>query len=181
MNSMHKPTQASIARHQLSRSGYRAVQAFLTLLLFGAAHSTLAGTVTKPQEFWDRLGFAGVVYGAKTFEALEETAGILNPHHPIAQIGRFIKATGCESAAVYQLRQNFLRAATSAKSLQKAYCLCFENQAKSIMTNAEYAHFADDFSRYFLQVQRAIEVDSPAPRRGDRRWQLYEVKRSCAR
>ena len=152
-------------------------------------------------------------YAPKAFRDVEKKAGILNPNNPIEQIKRFIKATGCKSAAVYQLRQNFLRAANSQKSLQqdgvsilgaekesvvkaetsmygscmarpsseKRYCLCFEKQAKSVMTAAEYEHFMADFSRYFAEVQRPIEIESPSPPASDRRWRLYDIKRKCAR
>ena len=147
-------------------------------------------------------------YAPKAFRRVEKQAGALNTHDPRKQIGRFIEATGCESAAVYQLRQNFLRAANSQGSLQregvvipnatkesgtesasmygacmnreyarKKYCLCFERNAKTIMTPKEYEYFMADFSRYIEEVLWALESSMPA---SDRRWELNDIKNRCA-
>lgn len=131
---------------------------------------------------------------------------------PTAKVMQFIRATGCQTAALKQLRENFHRAATSRLSLQKAkvilkkaeaeskaptvksmykscmrkkysdprYCLCFEKNAKKIMTRKEYNYFRVDFSRYYTDVQKRMG-QRLAPPAHDRVWQLYKIFSSCAR
>lgn len=146
-------------------------------------------------------------YSPRAFDYVKKQAGMLNPHDPIKQIKRFIDATGCGSAAVYQLRQNFLRAANSLESLQQegvvipgaakeggkeppsmygachadggstAYCLCFERNAKTIMTAKEYEYFMAGFSSYYKEVVSILNNQVPV---SDRRWRLNDIQNSCA-
>ena len=58
------------------------------------------------------------------------------------------------------------------------YCLCFERNAKTIMTAKEYEYFMADFSRYYEKVQKPLDESSlPA---SDRRRGLNEIFNRCA-
>jgi putative lipase involved disintegration of autophagic bodies len=124
---------------------------------------------------------------------------------------RFIDNTGCESTSVYQLRENFLRAAYGKPSLQlkageisrtdidnyvpdekklyaacinrpsyaeERYCTCFSRKAETVMTLKERKYFAEDFRRYYKDVQAKVSNENPPAQ--DRVWDLYKIFADCA-
>jgi len=129
---------------------------------------------------------------------------------PAVQLMRFIDNTGCESSAVYQLRENFLRAAYGKPSLQleageisrteidhyvpeekklyaacinrpaatERYCTCFSRKAETVMTLKERKYFAEDFDRYYKDVQERVSQERPPAQ--DRVWDLYKIFADCA-
>lgn len=53
------------------------------------------------------------------------------------------------------------------KYAESSYCLCFEKNAKRIMTDNEYNYYKKDYSRYFGNVQQRIN-QRVAPPANDR-------------
>ncbi|GGW76362.1 hypothetical protein [Alteromonas halophila] len=130
-------------------------------------------------------------------------------NEPIAQLTRFIAASGgCETTAVFQLRENYYRAASGMPSLQEAgivlknaaeesnkpppslygacmdassagkrFCLCFEKEAQSVLTEKEKQLFASDFEEYY-KVVRKINT-RPRPPATDRAWALVQIRSAC--
>ena len=130
-------------------------------------------------------------------------------NHPMQQLDRFVVASGgCGSDTLYQLRQNFLRAARGAPSLQdagialpkavqesaapppslygscldrhpkdKRYCLCFENEAQTVLSASEKKRFKADFDQYYESMRK---LDTrPRPPASDRAWVLNNIRAKC--
>lgn len=67
--------------------------------------------------------------------------------------------------------------ACSATTSDTAYCLCFERNAKTIMTAKEYEYYMADFSSYNKEVLNMLNNHQvPA---SDRRWRLKDIRNSC--
>ncbi|ORE86424.1 hypothetical protein ATO7_14043 [Oceanococcus atlanticus] len=130
-------------------------------------------------------------------------------NHPMQQLDRFVVASGgCASATLYQLRQNFLRAARGAPSLQDAgivlkkaaqesaaatpslYGACLDRHPKDksyclcFENEALGVLSASEKKRFeadfdqYYQAMRKID-DRPRPPASDRAWVLNSIRAKC--
>ncbi|AFJ02704.1 hypothetical protein Q7C_1555 [Methylophaga frappieri] len=134
--------------------------------------------------------------------------GAIN-NEPIHQLSRFIASSGgCETSAVYQLRENFLRAAKGQPSLQKAGIVLENAVAESSKSKSSLygscMNTYDPSKKYCLCFEReALKVlsskerqlfeadfdeyykavrklsERPAPPASDRAWALNAIRSKC--